>query len=84
MTLLPTPSRHLQLDALFARHGRTRAGREAREPVFGDSEFSQAAEIPLTQAVPARQAAEMALEAGEHRFYAPRQETQVLEMRSGR
>lgn len=84
MTLLPTPSRHFQLEALFARQGRARALREAREPVFDDSLAPAMGGQVEPGALPGRQAAEMALAAGEHRLYTPRQETQVLEMRSRR
>ena len=91
MKLTSTPRRLLQLDALFARRGQ---GLEARrEPQLDaqdtrlpdDSEFMEllarqdGREPPGCQI--GRLAAEVALEEGGRRFYAPREESEVMESR---
>lgn len=88
MKLASTPRRLLQLDALFVRRG---VGVTARqEPdmslhdthLFDDIELQELfapREMPGTQL--GRIAAEVALEEGGRRFYAPRQESEVLESR---
>ena len=84
MNLLPSPRRHASLDALFARAGRGRTLSDLREPVFGDLAAPAPGRMAEPGAPAGRRAAEMALEAGEHRLYAPRAETQVLELRARR
>lgn len=85
-SLSSTSRRLLTLDALFAR--RSAARNEAREPYLTllpddipeDFALSSPDEAPGTQI--GRLAAEVALEEGGRRQYAPRGESEVLEIRS--
>lgn len=81
MTPLPTPRRLLTLDALLARHRPLRAvGDDAPETRLPDeAELAPARELARSQL--GRLAAEVALEEGAQRQYAPRGESQVLERR---
>ncbi|CAM3985782.1 hypothetical protein [Roseateles saccharophilus] len=85
MKLNPTPRRLLQLDALFIGRGPARGLREAREPVFEDARLpdeAEAASQRLASVRLGRVAAEVALEEGGQRQYAPRREAEVLEFRA--
>jgi hypothetical protein len=79
---LPTPRRLLTLNALFARRQPPRVGAEEDAPetrMPDDAELSSLRELAGSRM--ARIAAEIALEEGGRRQYAPRRETQVLERR---
>ncbi|MGQ3054473.1 MAG: hypothetical protein ACT6S0_22045 [Roseateles sp.] len=85
---LLTPRRLLTLDALFARRGWARAGAEqgeGRKEGALDTRMPDDADVRELQALAgahrARLAAEMALQEGAGRQYAPRGESQVVEAR---
>ena len=82
---LLTPSRLRTLDALFARGGRARAGAEQGLEGALDTRMPEDAETLMLQALAsahrARMAAELALQEGGGRQYAPRDETEVVEAR---
>ena len=86
MKLMPTPRRLLQLDALFA--GRRRPDTLRREPDLADTRMPDDADVLMMQGLASTQigrlAAEVALEEGGRRLYAPRPETEVLEARQRR
>jgi len=85
MKLVSTPRRLLQLDALFAR--RERGVEARREPQLdaqdtrmpSDSELMGLDSLPGSQI--GRLAAEVALEEGGRRSYAPREESEVMDSR---
>lgn len=83
MKPLSTPRRLLQLDAWFATRRRREAPR--LEPDLGDTRMPDDVELTGPAGFAGTQigrlAAEVALEEGGRRFYAPREETQVLERR---
>lgn len=83
MASLPDPRRLLTLDALFAR--RRPAPAEREEPHL--TRMSDDADVPTLREMAGSQlrriAAEVALQEGARRQYAPREESQVLESRRG-
>jgi len=86
MKPMPTPRRLLQLDALFSRGSRWGGLRE--EPVFEDTRMPDDIDVLALQRLASTQlgriAAEVALEEGGRRLYAPREESEVLEQRRER
>ncbi len=76
-----TPHRLLTLDALFARRGLARGGAGEAQ----DTRMPDEAEVLALQQMAGPQlgriAAEVALQEGARRQYAPREESQVLETR---
>jgi hypothetical protein len=88
MKPMSTPRRLLQLDALFGRRqawGGPGARREAREPQFEDTRMPDDIDVLALQRLAGTQvgriAAEVALEEGARRVYAPRSEAEVIEAR---
>lgn len=86
MKLMPTPRRLLQLDALFA--GRRHLNAQRLEPDMADTRMPDDADVLMMQGLASTQigrlAAEVALEEGGRRLYAPRPETVVMEARRER
>ena len=87
MKPMPTPRRLLQLDALFSRGPRWGGGLR-EEPVFEDTRMPDDIDVLALQRLASTQlgriAAEVALEEGGRRLYAPREESEVLEQRRER
>jgi hypothetical protein len=84
MKLLPTPRRLLTLDALFARRSRMLAAADEAE----DTRMPDDADVLMLQQMAnsqmGRLAAEVALQEGGSRQYAPRGESQVMDVRRER
>lgn len=84
MKVLPTPSRLLTLDALFARRSRMLAGADEAQ----DTRMPDDADVHVLRQMASSQmgrlAAELALQEGGCRQYAPRGESQVMDVRRER
>ena len=83
MAFLPDPRRLLTLDALFARRRPLRAEREEPQLARMPDDADELTRQEMASSQLGRIAAEVALQEGARRQYAPREESRVLESRRG-